>query len=133
MRATCIVFNEHTSIKYFHLFQNAKAFCILSLYGFPATMAAGYARCAADTCDSSDFDAALSLSNILAVRLTFPVGRNLSRVRPINILASVFSSATAGNYKMLTKSPWSATYAQGEQKNQNDVKLTKFMSFFGHD
>jgi len=74
---------------FLHLFQKAKAFCILSLGAFPATIAAGYARWAMGICKLSDFNVPLSLSNILAVRLTFPVERNL--LRPF-ILASAFSS-----------------------------------------
>lgn len=84
-----------------YLFQNAKAFCILSLCGFPVIMAAGYARCAAGICELSDFDVSLSLSNILAVRLTFPVETNLLRLRPLNILVSVLSLVTAKKKKIV--------------------------------
>jgi len=88
----CVLFNAYFK-GYLYLFQNAKAFCILSLCGFPAIIAAGYTRCAIKTWELFKFDLSLVLSNILAVRLTFPVGRNLLLL--LNILVSVFSLITA--------------------------------------
>lgn len=78
-----------------YLFQKAKAFCILSLCGFPGVIVTtGFVRC--DTCGTfvGDFDSAASFSNNLAVRLTFPVGTNLLRILPISSLGSSISSGT---------------------------------------
>lgn len=76
-----------------YLFQKAKAFCILSLCGFPGVIVTtGFVRC--DTF-VGDFDSAASFSNNLAVRLTFPVGTNLLRILPISSLGSSISSGTA--------------------------------------
>lgn len=47
-----------------------------------------------------DFDADASFSNSLAVRLTFPVGTNLLRTRPISNLGSSISLGTEDKKKI---------------------------------
>lgn len=76
----------------YYLFQNANAFCTLSLWGFAAaTETVGYARCVTEFIVGGGFDAAASFSNSFAVRLTLPVGTNLLRIRPISSRGSSFS------------------------------------------
>lgn len=79
-----------------YLFQNANAFCTLSLWGFAAvTGTVGYARCVTGFMVAGGFDAAASFSNNFAVRLTLPVGTNLLRIRPISSRGSSISVESA--------------------------------------